>query len=369
MLKKIFEQLFSFKKDSDKLFVRLFGIKIKLKLPVVLKNDFIYKDMISKSPYWDALWYVQKYGHNFTRYEALEYWYNEGWKNGESPSRYINVEYCAPFCKGINPIIAYQNKQMCFFPDCKNNYKEENDFERIQEYLEYKKTRKAKSVVYTCITNDYDDLHEIEIYKYIDKDWDYVCFSDNEQMIKQGQLGIWEVKPLQFDELDNTRNNRWHKLLPHKLFPQYEESIYIDSNINIISDFLFRTVRESNKNFIQPRHFKNMCIYQEYEDVMKAKLDDIELIKKELNFIREAGMPRNYGFGENNVLYRKHNDEKMIKIDEEWWYMVSNFAKRDQLSLAYLLWKYGIKLESSSFENTRFQMENFYVFGHKKGRG
>ena len=373
MIKKILHKLFSIASDDDKkiIVVKICGIKIKSRNLYRAPNDaivFLEKSIIADSPFWDALWYVQKYGHNLTRYEALNYWYNEGWKKGESPSKYINVEFCAPACRGINPIIAYQSKQLVFFPDNKNNYKEDDDVQRIQEYLSYKQTRQAKSVVYTCITNDYDDLREIEIYKYIDKDWDYICFSDNEEMIKQGQVGIWEVRPLQFTELDNTRNNRWHKLLPHLLFPEYEESIYIDANINIISEYLFDLVKNTEKLFIQPRHFKNLCIYNEYEDVLEAKLDDKKLILDELEIVRCAGMPRNYGFGENNILYRKHNNENIIKIMNEWWYMVSNYAKRDQLSLAYLLWKNGINIEECTFENSRYQLEKFYVFEHKKGR-
>ena len=318
MVENQYKQLFSFKKEDNKVFIKFLNIKIKFKLPIFSKGEFLQKEITANSQFWDDLWYIQKYGHNFTRQEALNYWCKIGWKKGENPSKYINVKYCGKACAGINPVIAYQSKQICFCPDNKNNCKEDNDSQRIQEYLDYKHTRKAKSVVYTCITNDYDDLREIEIYKYIDKDWDYVCFSDNEEMIKQGQIGIWEVKPLQFKELDNTRNNRWHKILPHKIFPQYEESIYIDANINILSEYLFNLVKQSDKVFMQPRHFKNMCIYKEYEDVLNAMLDDKKLILDELEFIKEAGMPKNYGFGENNILYRKHNDEKIIKINEDW---------------------------------------------------
>ena len=373
VVKNFLHNIFSIKIDGsrNKKIIKICGIKIKLKRSNRSTKEllaFLEKEIIAQSPFWDDLWYVQKYGHNFTRQEALNYWYKKGCKKGENPSKYINLEVCGKFCHGLNPVIAYQSKQFAMMPDNKNNYKEENDSQKIKEYLEYKQNRKAKSVVYTCITNDYDDLREIETYKYVDKYWDYVCFSDNEEMIKQGQVGIWEVRPLQFNELDNTRNNRWHKLLPHKLFPQYEESIYIDANINIISEYLFKTVKEADKIFMQPRHYQNMCIYKEYENVLDAKLDGKKLILDELELIKNSGMPKNYGLGENNILYRKHNDEKMIKIDEEWWQMVSNYAKRDQLSFAYLLWKNGINIKESTFENSRLQTEHFYVFAHKKGR-
>lgn len=249
-----------------------------------------------------------------------------------------------------------------------NKYKSDSDEQTISEYLKYKKTRKAKGVLYTCTTNDYDDIYEIKTYKYIDKDWDYVFFTDNEEHIKLGQIGIWEVRPLQYTELDNTRNNRWHKLNPHILFPDYEQSIYIDANIVILTDHLFKQIEKKNLSFILPKHFKNKCIYQEYKDVLKLELDKKDLINKELDLIKQAGMPKNYGFCENNILYRKHNDDIIRKIDEEWWYMVKNYAKRDQLSLCYLLWKYGFKIKDITFKNSRLDSKNFFVMSHKKGR-
>ncbi len=351
-------------KKIKRLFCREFQNDVN---SVIDKFKLIEKDIIANSPYWDALWYVQKYGHKFTRYEALEYWCKEGWKKGESPSKYLNVEFCAPACGNVNPIIAYHSKQVCFFPDNKNNYKEENDFQRIQEYLDYKQTRQAKSVVYTCITNDYDDLKEIEIYKYVNKDWDYVCFSDNEEFINQGKCGIWEVRPLQFNTLDNTRNQRWHKTHPHILFPDYQESIWIDGNINILTDKLFRIIKNTDLDILVPEHFKNLCIYTEYQDVMKAKLDVKELINQELSLITNDGMPLNYGFAETNLLYRKHHNEKIINCMDMWWNFINKYSKRDQLSFTYVLWKHDIKPKDININNTRLDTKNYYVFGHKKG--
>ena len=242
-----------------------------------------------------------------------------------------------------------------------------DDISRIEDYLAYKPTRKAKSVLYTCITNNYDDIEAIKTYKYVNPDWDYVCFTDNQEHINQGKIGIWEIRPLVYTESDNTRNNRWHKLNPHVIFPEYEESIYIDPNINILTDKVFKTIEEKNLPFVQPRHFKNTCIYQEYKDVLHRKLDDVKLIKDELALIKKDKMPKNYGFGENNLLYRRHNLPQIVKIDTEWWNMVLNYAKRDQISLAYLLWKNGIEIKDITFKNTRLDPDNFYVFAHKRG--
>lgn len=244
----------------------------------------------------------------------------------------------------------------------------DEDLKNIREYLEYKNTRKAKSVIYTCITNNYDDINTIKTYKYINKEWDYICFTDNEEEIKQSQIGIWEIRPLQYTKSDNTRNNRWHKLNPHKLFPNYSESIYIDANINILTPHIFNLIKEKNLPFILPKHYMRNCIYKEYKEVSRLKLDENTLIKKELELIKKSGMPKNYGLCENNILYRKHNLPEIIHINEEWWNMVLNYAKRDQLSLVYLFWKNDIKIKDITFKNTRTDNKNFYVFKHAKGK-
>ena len=351
--------------DDGRQILEIFGKIFKLKKK--FKYSKIEKQFIKNSIFWDSKWYISKYHPDFDEEQTLEYWYSKGWLEGECPSKYFNEAYIDA-CKNLchNPIIHYIGKGKRFFPNDYNPYKSEQDKARIEEYLNYKPARKAKGVVYTCITNDYDDIREIEIYGYADKNWDYVCFTDNQNYIEQKQIGIWEIRPLQFSELDNTRNNRWHKLNPHILFPKYSESIYIDPNINILSDKLFEEIKGFDIKL--PKHFKNSSIYQEFNDVMRAELDFPELINSELDLIKSSKMPENYGFAENNLIYRKHNLTKIKAIDTEWWEMVKNYAKRDQLSFAFVLWKNGINIKDITFENTRFDVYNFYVFAHKKGR-
>ena len=96
--------------------------------------------------------------------------------------------------------------------DCKNKI----DFDFWERFL---KPKKVRSVVYTCLTGGYDSLKE---HRYIDNDWDYVCFTDNKELLAQKKCGIWEIRPLAYVGADNTRSSRYHKINPHKLFPDYE---------------------------------------------------------------------------------------------------------------------------------------------------
>lgn len=323
------------------------------------------KNMIAGSEFWDPLWYVQQYGHHFNRYEALDYWYETGWRKGEQPSANVqNVNY-----SGAPSLVArHQMNRLESIYALKIGNLEPliGDDKRISDYLAYKKTRKPKGVVYSCITNGYDSIEKKLIYRYTDPDWDYVCFSDDEHLIRQGQVGVWEVRPLAFAERDNTRNSRWHKTHPHVLFPDYEESIFIDGNINIMSNYLFRIIREKGTAIVLPRHFKNLCIYQEYADVESLKFDAQDILQAERRYIEEQGMPAMYGMGETNILYRRHSEPLVVDICNEWWDMIAQYSKRDQLAFTYVLWKHGIKVGDITFENARLLKEHFFFFDHEK---
>jgi len=374
VLKDICSKIFSTNNDTKYFKITFCGIKINIKKLYGLKRRVfeLEKDKIYKSKFWDADWYLKTYNSSLYKADALEYWCSQGWKNNENPSKYFNTAY---FQKTYNifdrnPLLYYLEvmRYSCWYPDNKNNYKSDDDEYKIKEYLEYKPSRKAKGVLYTCILNDYDDLNEIKTYKYIDKDWDYVCFTENKTQLEQGQVGIWEIRPLVSADYDHTRINRWHKTHPHILFPEYEKSIYVDANINILTSHLFNVIQEKAQPIVLPEHFGHINIYNELNWALNSGIDDKNLIQKELDFIKSENMPQNYGFCENNLIYREHHNPKIIKLNEDWWYMIQNYSKRDQLSFCYILWKNGFKVEDITFKNARLDFDNFYIFDHKKGR-
>ena len=102
-------------------------------------------------------------------------------------------------------------------------------------------------IIYTCITGDYDELLN---HTFISSDWDYVCFSDN-MGIKNKKNSQWIIRPLCFDKLDNARNQRWHKIHPHILFPEYEVSLWVDGNVDILNSKIFSDIEMAlKKNYL-----------------------------------------------------------------------------------------------------------------------
>lgn len=209
---------------------------------------------------------------------------------------------------------------------------------------------KKNKVLYTCITGGYEDLL---LQEYLNPEWDYVCFTDSEKLLRYKNYGAWCIRPLEFCGLDNTRNNRWHKIHPHVLFPDYKESIYIDGNIIFKDRQVFDEILNKKQSLLIPKHWRDDCIYKEIENVGENAFDTKENLLKIKEFLQNNNFPTHYGLNENNLIYRVHNEPDVIKIMDEWWTFIKDYSKRDQLSLSYVLWKNGIKPSDIEIRNLR----------------
>lgn len=198
-----------------------------------------------------------------------------------------------------------------------------------------------KKVVYSCITGDYDD---IPVYEYVDKSWKYVLFTDSEKLLQHKKIKNWEIRPLYFNKLDNVKNARWHKVNPHILFPEYDYSLWLDANIIIKNDNIFKKCEKYIKNstlIAVPLHPKRSCIYKEADTIKESKIDYAKTVNKEMKFLKESGYPKDNGLSETCILFRKHNlIAQMLNL---WWSMIEKYSKRDQLSFDFAAWKYDIK--------------------------
>ncbi len=187
-------------------------------------------------------------------------------------------------------------------------------------------------VVYTALFGDYDYLRDPPT-KY--ENCDFICFTDRKDL----KTDIW--KTVIIDELDLPPNlmNRKFKILPHLFLNNYQWSLYIDSNVIIRKNPYDLAIKYLTKyKMVVPKHPKRNCLYEEAIEVMKLKLADKKIIEKQIQKLKKEGFPKNFGLSENKVLFRQHNDEKIKKIMTDWWKEVL-YLPRDQLSLAYVLWK------------------------------
>lgn len=218
-----------------------------------------------------------------------------------------------------------------------------------------------KIVCYTYISDSYDVLKQ---HSYISKNWDYVCFTNNKNLLKQKQIGVWQIRHSEFEKLEPKRNSGWHKTHPHILFPEYEKSVWIDSNIDVLTDYLEKTLSNTDKPLFVPLHYERNCIYDEIKEVKDTNHDTPEKCDETYNFLVSEKMPKKYGLNETNIMLRHHNTDLLKSIDELWWDCIKNYSKRDQLSFSYCLFKHGIKVKEIAFPNARTDKENYNIINH-----
>lgn len=203
---------------------------------------------------------------------------------------------------------------------------------------------KKKIAVYTAIIGKYDKLEEPE---FVSPYCDYFIFTDTK--IPDGS--IWKKRNLptskEYLALNNYQRAKYFKIFPHKLFPEYDYSIWIDGNITIIGDLTPFVDRMGTKSMAEFKHPNNNCIYEEaYSIVSQGKAQGPE-VRKQIEEYKKEGFPAHYGLFENSFIVREHNNKKCICLMDMWWEQMKQFTWRDQLSLSYVLWKsgYGIEFE------------------------
>ncbi len=200
-----------------------------------------------------------------------------------------------------------------------------------------------KKVVYSAMVGQYDKIRSMNS----NKEWLYVMFVDFAE-VRIPQNSNWEFR--QIDKsvgISATHICRWYKTHPHILFPECEVSIWIDANIEILSfDFINKKcswLREHDIKISSCEHPHRDCIYDEINACRKGKRDTDENLAKIHKYIEKHHYPHTHGLFETGFMYREHNDESIVHLSEEWWFIIDHYSNRDQLSINFLLWKNGVK--------------------------
>lgn len=197
-----------------------------------------------------------------------------------------------------------------------------------------------KKVIYTCLFGNYDQLVQPE---YVDETFDYICFTDSENLEPDG---VWLKKHISYKSGDIIHLSRYPKLLPHIVLPMYETSLYLDANIRITSSRLYSILDnmiESNVLIAQVEHPWRDCMYAEIEEcVVWGMITPLQRMRHYLRY-KYNGLPHHWGLYENNIIFRRHNDDFVKNIDEEWWREYCKYSNRDQLSLCFVYYKHAFK--------------------------
>ena len=206
---------------------------------------------------------------------------------------------------------------------------------------------KKSRVLYTVLTNAYEQLNELEIEK--EENVDYLCYTDSKNL----KSNTWQIELFRpkFGN-DPIRSQRYLKIAQTPKIKSYQESLYIDNSVilrkpvnKILNDFLF------NSTFTVPLHSFRSTLLDEFKEVSSNKLDDHEKLEEQLQY---------YEVNYSNILLMKPYWTAIIArkniisneiLERIWIDHVLRFSRRDQLSFNVALKEAEGKVRGIEIDN------------------
>lgn len=216
--------------------------------------------------------------------------------------------------------------------------------------------------VYTSIFGAYDQ-HKEPIIKPDNIDYFIITDQEVERNSRWRIINPNDVIPKEITS--PIERNRYTKMLPHKIFRDYDYSIYVDGNVFITSDLsiLIRSLEEYP--IAMHRHKNRNCVYEEIEACISKRKDNIERLIDHRRLLKSNGVPSHGGLLEATVIARKHSDKQCIDLMEKWWDEFLNYSKRDQISLIDCLWKSKIDINIvAQLGDNIMDNDNFIIIPH-----
>lgn len=227
----------------------------------------------------------------------------------------------------------------------------------------------TNTAIYTCVVGDYDIVlpplskpHGCQ----------FLLFTDNPRLDVAG----WRTMPLASPkELPPNLQNRYHKLLPHRVLPRNTlSSIYVDGNVRILKDVqpLLEEFWSSGQPvglFPHKDRTKTRSGDEVKHCIANSVIADTSRFTTEYAEFVRAGFPDPEGcLSENAILFRHHNDPAVMRAMERWWELVSRGSGRDQIPLPFALWESDI---SSHRFNFSYREKNPYFdrYSHWRNDG
>lgn len=218
-----------------------------------------------------------------------------------------------------------------------------------------------KIAVYTASFGEY--LKEIAPAPDNDDEIDYICFTDDLNLVALN----WQLK-LVHDNFENPiQANRYYKILPHKVLPNHDWSLYIDANIQLLTSPLSMILKyESQRESIFiPKHYLRSCIYDEAIAIISLKKGNFKEVVRQIRDYKRVGFPKAFGLNENGIILRNHSSSEVIDLMEAWYAEFIKYdSQRDQLSLPFVIWKNG-KMICYLNETARNENKYFKYHPHK----
>ena len=171
-------------------------------------------------------------------------------------------------------------------------------------------------VVYSAIIGKYDEILQPLV---VDERFDYVLFSD---ILIEGQQGVWQVKRVDYSNPINAKVARYVKTHPETLLPEYEASLWLDANINIVGREIydrFVNLFENGTLVASVKHLAYDCVYNEMFSVLDFRYESEEVVVNWGRELRKRCFPKHAGMFETGLMYRRHSSGAVKELDAIWW--------------------------------------------------
>lgn len=206
---------------------------------------------------------------------------------------------------------------------------------------------RPKIAVVTALAGDRDDLKDPEVRF---ESADYIAFVDDPT---KHPSAVWDVRTLPTGwSLDvaysDRRSARLIKALPDLFLPNYDYSIWVDGNIQLVHEpkrMIEKFIVASNADLSCFPHRDRICPYAELLTVRIARLDHTHNIKHMHSLYRSLDIKRRSGVYETGLLLRKHGTRSM-NFGLCWWETMCRSSSRDQLSFPIAVNKTGARVHA-----------------------
>lgn len=176
--------------------------------------------------------------------------------------------------------------------------------------------------VFTCVTKGFDDIQRPPSHSR----HHYYLFTDDFTSTYEG----WITVPIKQDVIDGYASNREVKIKIPEIIRRYACSVYVDGNVKFEKDFdeLVDTLKV-DMNIGVNHHPRYSCVYDDLLVLFKTGVISGQQVLKDIRSLKCLQVPRNDGFYECNIIFRRHIPE-IFALCERWWDFFEDGTGRDQ---------------------------------------
>lgn len=210
----------------------------------------------------------------------------------------------------------------------------------------------ARKVVYKAlfgVGKDFETFQELTP-SAIHPAVDYICFTDREDLRSE----TWEVfvcePPIASDP---ARSSKYVKIVGHEKLAAYDQWLWADNRLLLrVSPLRIFAELQPQHDLAFMKHPSRSTLEQEFAAVLEFKKDNPEKVRSTYQFLIEHAPELLYQPVLAGGLFVRRNTPRVQKLMRDWWVMVRDYSKRDQLSLTYALSKTQTSLKILPFLST-----------------